>query len=276
MTTKRKGTRRPPRRLGHPRRQGWIGGVTLGLLLGTMVYAVAEDISLTTYYPSPRGVYQNLQVRASFFYTDGNQGAGKVLVSDAAGNATWADPNDPLLPPLVPSGMVAIFPGGCPAGWSGYGAADGWYLKAGSSHGSTGGRPNHAHEIDPTNLSHVHWSDPGADDTSLGGQHTHDVNISHDHSYSGTTGDSGCSSNRMGDCDNDACIIPDTSHCHGYGGTTSNEGGDRTTTDVPSHHHVVDLPGWNVNTSVAWPPVIWTDAEDLDPEYFTVRLCIKN
>lgn len=32
------------------------------ILLGTMVYAVAEDFSLTTYYPSPRGVYQALRV----------------------------------------------------------------------------------------------------------------------------------------------------------------------------------------------------------------------
>ncbi len=33
----------------------------LGLLLGTAVYAIAEDITLTTYYPSPRGVYQELR-----------------------------------------------------------------------------------------------------------------------------------------------------------------------------------------------------------------------
>ena len=29
--------------------------LTLGLLLGTAVYALAEDITLTAYYPSPRG-----------------------------------------------------------------------------------------------------------------------------------------------------------------------------------------------------------------------------
>jgi len=31
------------------------------LLLGTMAYALAEELTLTTYYPSPRGVYQELR-----------------------------------------------------------------------------------------------------------------------------------------------------------------------------------------------------------------------
>ena len=32
--------------------------LVVGLLLGTAVYALAEDLTLTTYYPSPRGVYR--------------------------------------------------------------------------------------------------------------------------------------------------------------------------------------------------------------------------
>ena len=36
--------------------------LTLGLLLGTLGYALAEDVTLTTYYPSPRGVYRELIV----------------------------------------------------------------------------------------------------------------------------------------------------------------------------------------------------------------------
>ena len=31
------------------------------LLLGTVAYAVAEELTLTTYYPSPRGVYNELR-----------------------------------------------------------------------------------------------------------------------------------------------------------------------------------------------------------------------
>lgn len=43
--------------------KGWISGIVLGLLLGTMVVAVAEDLTVTTYYPSPRGVYDELRSR---------------------------------------------------------------------------------------------------------------------------------------------------------------------------------------------------------------------
>jgi len=35
--------------------------LVVALFLGTAVYALAEDITLTTYYPSPRGVYQELR-----------------------------------------------------------------------------------------------------------------------------------------------------------------------------------------------------------------------
>ena len=42
--------------------QRWNHLVLLGLLLASGVYAVAEEITLTTYYPSPRGVYQQLRV----------------------------------------------------------------------------------------------------------------------------------------------------------------------------------------------------------------------
>ena len=41
--------------------QGWV---VVALLLGTAAYAIAqENITLTTYYPSPRGVYDELRAR---------------------------------------------------------------------------------------------------------------------------------------------------------------------------------------------------------------------
>ena len=39
--------------------RGWM--VPL-ILLGVVAYALAEDLTLTTYYPSPRGVYKELRV----------------------------------------------------------------------------------------------------------------------------------------------------------------------------------------------------------------------
>lgn len=44
------------------RGHGWVPtAALLTVLLGTFVYAVAEQLTLTTYYPSPRGVYQELR-----------------------------------------------------------------------------------------------------------------------------------------------------------------------------------------------------------------------
>lgn len=40
------------------RAQGWIACL---VVCGVAVYAVAEDLTLTTYYPSPRGVYRELR-----------------------------------------------------------------------------------------------------------------------------------------------------------------------------------------------------------------------
>ena len=108
-------------------RDSWLG---LVILLGTAVYVVAEDITLTTYYPSPRGIYQTLRstgqttlaeaggnvgigttvpgtkldvngagrIQGGLEVTDtiairgGSPGANKVLTSDGSGNATWQDP----------------------------------------------------------------------------------------------------------------------------------------------------------------------------------------
>ena len=38
--------------------KGWL---VVTLLLGTTAYCLAEEIVLTTYYPSPRGVYHELR-----------------------------------------------------------------------------------------------------------------------------------------------------------------------------------------------------------------------
>ncbi len=38
--------------------------MVLIILLGTMMYAIAEELTITTYYPSPRGVYRALRIGA--------------------------------------------------------------------------------------------------------------------------------------------------------------------------------------------------------------------
>ena len=53
----------------------WMVG---GLLLSTMAYAMAEDITLTTYYPSPRGVYEQIVTtgQTTLATNGGNVGIG--------------------------------------------------------------------------------------------------------------------------------------------------------------------------------------------------------
>ncbi|MBI3083697.1 MAG: hypothetical protein HYY90_04980, partial [Candidatus Omnitrophica bacterium] len=45
-------------------RRNWF---VVALLLGTTAYAIAEEIALTTYYPSPRGVYQELRTTGNTY-----------------------------------------------------------------------------------------------------------------------------------------------------------------------------------------------------------------
>lgn len=48
---------------------------------------------------------------------------------------------------LVPAGMIGMFAGPCPAGWSAFSALDGVFPRGGSSYGATGGSPSHSHTL---------------------------------------------------------------------------------------------------------------------------------
>jgi hypothetical protein len=100
-------------------------GVVAGLVLGAVTYAIAADITMTTYYPTPYGSYRELRTLNNTFlatnaaanvgigltnptsklHVQGNvnilgririQGgapsAGRVLTSDAVGLASWQTP----------------------------------------------------------------------------------------------------------------------------------------------------------------------------------------
>ncbi len=124
-----------------PRR--WWGGFLLVIVLGVVAYALAEDLTLTTFYPSPRGVYKEL--RASGDVAIGTTGTPQarlqvVRATDATSLALLVEdaPNDPT--PLVldetgklglgtrdPTGPLTItgamtdpVGGTCPAGYEWY------------------------------------------------------------------------------------------------------------------------------------------------------------
>ena len=239
-------------------------GIVLTLLFVTIVYAVAEDITLTTYYPSPRGVYQNLQtqtliVNGNLRIASGGPAPNSILTStDALGNTAWIPGN------AVPTGMVGIFPGPCPAGWTRVAFLDGRTIRGALASGGTGGADTHTHMV---NINHTHWVDPGASTdgwTYPVGSHSHETDISHSHGYGGTTSAGG------GGCAGDSGFnsVACDGHSHDYGGTTDTNGGMATSSNDGGHWHSIlfDTPGTNTGvpqpdinvptTAVAsgWPP----------------------
>ena len=101
--------------------KGWMVVLLLG---GTMAYALAEELTLTTYYPSPRGVYQELR-------TQGDVAIGRldapsarleiVGASDLTGNALQVrSANQSTLLLVQNNGNAAIGASTVPAGYKLY------------------------------------------------------------------------------------------------------------------------------------------------------------
>lgn len=94
--------------------RGWM---VAGLLLGTMTYAIAEDVTLTTYYPSPRGVYQQLKSNED---TALAIQSGGVAIAQASADAAYKlDVNGAtrVRSDLLVDGTIRIVGGSPQAGW---------------------------------------------------------------------------------------------------------------------------------------------------------------
>jgi len=90
-------------------RTAWREWLVVGVLLATTAYVVAEEISLTTYYPSPKGAYQTLSSTSSSSFAIYEGGVGIGARSAAGGKFAVAGS-----PAVNPSG------GTCPAGTDWY------------------------------------------------------------------------------------------------------------------------------------------------------------
>jgi len=79
----------------------WRGWLVVGLLWTTTLYALAEEISLTTYYPSPKGAYQTLSSTSSSHFATYEGGVGIGAISAAGGTCPagtdWYDENNNAL-----------------------------------------------------------------------------------------------------------------------------------------------------------------------------------
>ena len=107
-------------------RMSWstLGGIIL--LVATVSYSIAEEITLTTYYPSPRGVYNELQAN---IYRDLGDSANRFLHPTATsqlqglqvfGEITVAGRTIQKWEDVIPAGGVLVFAAGstCPAGFT--------------------------------------------------------------------------------------------------------------------------------------------------------------
>jgi len=171
----------------------------LVFVLGESVMTMcrAEDITITTYYPSPYGSYNQLQanslgvgdnnnsgsldsgdvpatagdvwIKGQITIAGGSPGDKKVLTSDATGLANWQAPAS------TPSGAVMFFNlTACPSGWSAYVAANGRYVVGKSTNtniASTQGTALSDLEARSTVGIHNHGFS-----TSNAGAHTHGIN----------------------------------------------------------------------------------------------------
>lgn len=77
--------------------RGWLPGLMVGLFVGGLVvFAGEESITMTTYYPSPRGVYDELRANRVVL-TDRQTGStysltmeqGKLLLTDLQGSKAF-------------------------------------------------------------------------------------------------------------------------------------------------------------------------------------------
>ncbi len=62
--------------------KSWLTGT---VLLGTLGYAIAEDVTVTTYYPSPRGIYKQIQTTDDTFLATQGGGVGIGTTAPSTG-----------------------------------------------------------------------------------------------------------------------------------------------------------------------------------------------
>lgn len=186
-----------------------------------------------------------LEVAGQVKLTGGAPGAGKVLTSDADGDATWQDVG-------VPSGAVMYFDlPACPTGWSELTAARGRYivgLPSGGTLNATVGTALTNSENRATGL-HSHPVDPPNTSTTTNGLHRHSLR------YPGENDE-----NQGYPASGFNAVWATDRTAGGYGnGAMSDDG---------NHSHTVDIGSFNSGSSGS---VAGTNAP-----YLQLRVCKKN
>lgn len=114
------------------------------------LFAEEESFTITTYYPSPYGSYNQLEVYRSVTYkpvdketlSDPREGE---LVYDINKESLYFYNGSKWMITGIPSGMIAMFDTSCPEGWTRFTALDNKYPKGAAAYGATGGSDAHGH-----------------------------------------------------------------------------------------------------------------------------------
>lgn len=248
------------RRALTPSGRARLGPLALSALVGTAAIVVAEmrlsaeSVNMTTYFSSPRGWFEELRVAGNA--TLANNAAAQVLVDPLplVGGAEKmivdgnVRANRFLGTRTLPPGMIAIFRGGCPAGWAPVGAFNGRTIVNSGAYGGTfDAVPDHTHVVPHTHTT----DDPPPAISSFGdinppsNWHNHTVSYDHAHAIPGGYGTNGASSfvNPGMDGGSDDAYWGNHGHTGGAGGTGgASTGGTGTVIEPAGHDHTYDFP----------------------------------
>ncbi len=127
--------------------------VALCLTLVINGFAEDETFTITTYYPSPYGVYKNLRIYPNDDFTPGNpcSSEGEMYYDNSeqtlyiCSGGSWKPAPGKL--GAIPSGMIAMFDTSCPTGWTRFSALDSKVPFGGAAYGATGGSATHTHTM---------------------------------------------------------------------------------------------------------------------------------
>jgi hypothetical protein len=118
---------------------------------------VNENITISTYYPAPSGVYQSLQLfptnpapdtcadaadLGKMYYNSSTYQLMLCQRDQTTGNINWQ-----IVGGGIPSGAIMMFTGTCPSGWSRFAALDNRFPRGASAYGATGGSGSHNHAV---------------------------------------------------------------------------------------------------------------------------------
>lgn len=155
----------------------------------------------------------------TFKMTGGSPGSGKVLTSDADGDATWTTPSSDG----VPSGAIMLFDASCPTGYTRFSALDSRFPRGNSTYGATGGSDSHDHSFSDTSTASGSHSHTFSATTTTNGAHTHTMSTSSSvQTGSGPSPVVSTTTSSNGDHTHDVSgsTSSQTTHTHDVSGTT--------------------------------------------------------